>query len=160
MKSLILLAQIVAAHGIKGQVKIKIFADSPESLTEYGIVVNQKQEPVSITNLSIKSPTLAVASIADITTRNQAELLKGTQLFINESQLPPLSDEEVYYGQLMELPLIADGKTLGHVVGVFDFGGGCFCEIRTPAGKIGTVHLTSCTVHSDKLECPEDHFLI
>ncbi len=160
MKSLICLGQIVAGHGIKGQVKIKIFAQSPESLTDYGVIVNEKQEPVSITSLSVKSPTSAVASIASVTTRNQAELLKGTQLFIDESQLPPLSDEEVYYEQLMDLPLIAGDKTLGTVVGVFDFGAGTFCEISTPSGKVGTIHLTSCTVLADKLECEEDHFLI
>ena len=160
MNPLVHLGQIVAAHGIKGQVKIKSLADDPYHLTEYGQLVNEKQEPVIITNFSVKSAVLAVGSINGVTTRNQAELLKGTQLFIHESQLPPPSDEEIYHKQLIGLPLIDDGKILGHVVGVFDFGAGSFCEVRTEKRKTGTVHLTSCTVHSDKLECLEDHFLI
>mgnify|MGYP000104799944 CR=1 FL=1 len=160
MIPLVLLGQIVTAHGIKGQVKIKILTDDPCHLTEYGPLVNEKQESVIITSLVVKSPFLAIASIKGITTRNQAELLKSSQLFIYENQLPPLSDEEIYRKKLIGLPLITDGKIIGHVVDVYNFGAGDFCEVRTPKGKIGTVHLSSCTVYDDKLECPQDHFLI
>jgi len=160
MTHLICLGQITAAHGIKGQVKIKIFASSSDSLTMYGPLVNEKQEPLLITNLSIKAPTLSIASIDGVTTRNQAELLKGTKIFIFDHQLPPPSEDEVYYEQLVGLPLVANNKTLGHVTGIFDFGAGTFCEVQTQAGKTGNIHLTSCTILSDKLECEEDHFLI
>lgn len=160
MNSLILLGQIVAAHGIKGQVKIKILTENPSHLTNYGQLVNEKKEPAIITNLSVKSPSLAVASIKGLTTRNQAELLKNSQLFIYENQLPPLSDEEIYRKKLIGLPLIADDKIIGHVVNVCNFGAGDFCEVRTDKGKIGTVHLSSCIVYDDKLECPHYHFLI
>ena len=160
MDPLILLGQIVAAHGIKGQVKIKILTYNPSHLTDYGQLVNEKQEPVIITSLAVKSPSLAIASIKGITTRNQAELLKNSQLFIYENQLPPLSDEEIYRKKLIGLPLIAYGKTIGHVVDVCNFGAGDFCEVRTDKGKIGAVHLSSCTVYDDKLECSQDHFLI
>lgn len=160
MNHLICLGQITAAHGIKGQVKIKIFARSSDSLTMYGPLVNEKQEPISITSLTIKAPTIAIASIDGVTTRNQAELLKGSKIFIFDHQLPPPSDDEIYYEQLIGLPLIANNKILGHVIGVFDFGAGTFCEVQTQSGKTGNIHLTSCTILSDKLECEEDHFLI
>lgn len=160
MNPLVQLGQIIAAHGIKGQVKIKILTDHPQYFTGYGQLVNDKQEPVTITSFVVKSPFLAVASIKDITTRNQAELLKNSQLSIYENQLPPLSDEELYRKKLIGLPLIAEGKILGHVVDVCNFGAGDFCEICTNKGKIGTIHLSSCTAYDDRLECPEDHFLI
>jgi 16S rRNA processing protein RimM len=160
MTSLVQLGQIITAHGIKGQVKIKILTEHPHYFTDYGQLINEKQEPVIITSLVVKSPFLAVASIKGITTRNQAEVLKGSQLFIVENQLPPLSDEELYRKKLIGLPLIAEGETLGHVVAVCNFGAGDFCEVRTNKGKIGTVHLSSCTVDEDKIECPQDHFLV
>jgi 16S rRNA processing protein RimM len=160
MNDLICLGQIVAAHGIKGQVKIKVFTIYPENLNQYGVLINKNNEPIEIINLAVKSPTSVVASIKGITTRNQAETLKGTQLFIHEDQLPPLSDDEVYYEQLVGLPLVANDKTLGEVVGVFDFGAGAFCEVRATDGKIGTIHLSSCTLLDDKLTCEEEHFLI
>lgn len=160
MSRLICLGKIVAAHGIKGQVKVRIFTNTPDNFTKYGPLVNEKQEYIPLTNLVIKSPNSAIASIDGIINRNQAEILKGTQLFIFEHQLPPPSEDEVYYEQLIGLPLLANEQILGHVVGVFDFGAGAFCEIKTQEGKIGTIHLTSCTVLADKLECEEDHFLI
>lgn len=160
MKNLICLGQIAAAFGIKGQVKVKIFTNTPENLIKYGSLVNEKQEPVSITSLAIKSPNTAIASISGVITRNQAELLKGTKLFIFDNQLPPPSEDEVYFEQLIGLPLIANEKILGHVVGVFDFGAGAFCDVKTQTGKTGTIHLTNCTVLADKLECEAEHFLI
>lgn len=160
MNNLICLGQIAAAFGIKGQVKVKIFTNTPENLIKYGPLVNEKQDSIPITNLTIKSPNTAIVSIDGVTTRNQAELLKGLKLFIFDHQLPPPSEDEVYYEQLIGIPLIANEKILGFVVGVFDFGAGTFCEVKTQTGKTGTIHLTSCVVLADKLECEEDHFLI
>jgi len=160
MNRLICLGQIVAAHGIKGQVKIKTFTTSPENLIEYGTLVNQKHEPIVVNITTIKPPYSVIAFIEGVTTRNQAEILKGTQLFVFEDQLPPSSEDEVYYEKLIGQPLIANAKILAHITGVFDFGAGSFCEAKTPEGKTGTIHLSSCTVFSDKLECEEDHFLV
>lgn len=156
----ICLGQIVAAHGIKGQVKIKTFTAAPENLTQYGSLVNQKQEPITVKITAIKSPISVIASIEGVTTRNQAEALKGFQLFVSEHQLPAPSADEVYYEKLIGLPLMAGGQILGHVTGVFDFGAGSFCEVKTSEGKIGTIHLTSCTVHADRLECDVEQFLV
>lgn len=159
MKPWVCLGQIAAAHGIKGQVKIKTFTEDPDSLTKYGDLVDDKQQPVNITNFKSTSPTTGIAAIANITTRSEAELLKGTQLFVHQDQLPELSETEIYHESLIGLPLIAGDKILGHVIAVHDFGAGCFCEIETN-GKNGTVHLTSCTVFDDHLECYEGNFLI
>lgn len=160
MTRLICLGQIVAAHGIKGEVKIKTFTSDPENLTKYGPLINQKQESIAVKITSAKSPTTVIATIDGITTRNQAETLKNVQLFIFDDQLPPSSADEIYYEKVIGLPLVANGKTLGNVTGVFDFGAGSFCEVKTPEGKIGTIHMTSCNVLADRLECDEEHFLV
>lgn len=183
MKPWVCVGKIVAAHGIKGQVKIKTFTEDPENITKYGQLVDSNQRPVDVLNFSKNSPTSGVSSIANVTTRNQAELLKGIQLFVHQSQLPELSETEIYHESLMGLPLLAGGKKLGEVVGVYDFGAGVFCEIQTPnkiskvsltgckadtagfceintKGKIGTIHLNSCNVFTDHLECDEINFLI
>lgn len=183
MKPWVCLGQITAAHGIKGQVKIKTFTEDPENLTKYGDLVDASQQPVNIVQFSKNSPTTGIATIAGVTTRNLAELLKGTQLFVHEDQLPPLSATEIYHESLIGLPLMAGSKILGEVIGVYDFGAGGFCEVQTPSntskipltgckvgtssvceiqtnGKIGMVHLTSCTVFSSHLECDEVNFLV
>ena len=159
MKPWVRLGKIVAAHGIKGQVKIKTFTENPENLTSYGDLVDGNQNPVKIVSFSKKSEDILIAAVAGVTSRNQAELLKGVELFVHQSQLPALSETEVYHESLLGLRLLADGKKLGEVISVYDFGAGAFCEIQTRT-KVGTIHLTSCTVFSDHLECDEHNFLI
>lgn len=160
MKPWVCIGKIISAHGIKGQVKIKAFTKNLDSFTKYGSLVNEKQEVVVLKKISIQHPSTITATIEDITTRNQAELLKGICLFIHEDNLPPLTEEEVYQDQLINFPLVTKDKILGIIIGVYNFGAGYFCEVRTENGKIGTIHLSSCIIHKDKLECQEDHFLI
>lgn len=159
-KPWVCLGKITAAHGIKGQVKIKTFTENPESLTKYGQLVDSHQKSIEIVSFSKKSDDLLIAAVAGINSRNQAELLKGMQLFVHESQLPPLSEAEIYYESLIGLQLLATGKKLGEVIGVYNFGGGDFCEIKTAENKIGTIHLSNCTVINNHLECDEQNFLI
>ncbi len=159
MKPWVCLGQITAAHGIRGQVKVKTFTEDPENLTKYGELVDAQLQPVVIVQFAKNSPTTGIAAIAGVTTRNVAELLRGTQLFVHQDQLPPLSPTEIYHESLIGLPLKAGDKTLGEVIGVYDFGAGGFCEIKT-SGKIGMVHLSSCMVFADHLECDEVNFLV
>lgn len=160
MKPWVCLGKIVAAHGIKGQVKIKTFTEEPENITKYGLLVDINQKPIEIISFSKKSDNLLIAAINLVNSRNQAELLKGMQLFVHQSKLPSLSETEIYYESLIGLPLLANGKKLGEVIGVYDFGAGSFCEIQTNIKKIGTIHLANCTVFDDHLECEEQNFLI
>lgn len=159
MKPWVCLGVIAAAHGIKGHVKIKAFTEDPESITKYGKLVDDNQKTVSVLQFLKNSPTTGIATISGVTTRNAAELLKGTKLYVHQNQLPTLSETEIYHESLIGLPLVADGKTLGEVIGVYDFGAGCFCEIQT-ADKIGTIHLTSCDIFADHLKCDEANFLV
>jgi 16S rRNA processing protein RimM len=159
MKAWVCLGQIVAAHGIKGQVKIKTFTEDPQNLTKYGNLVDSKQQLVEIISFSKNSPTSGIAAIAGFTTRNQAESLKGIQLFVHQDQLPELCETEIYHESLIGLPLMANGKNLGKVIAVHDFGAGGICEVQT-AEKMGMAHLSSCTVFDDHLECDEANFLV
>lgn len=120
-------------------------------------MLNNNQSPLLI--FQKIPPTTGIAAIAGVTTRNLAELLKGTQLFVHQDQLPDLSATEIYHESLIGLPLKAGDKTLGDVIGVYDFGAGGFCEVQTN-DKIGMVHLASCTVFDDHLECDEVNFLV
>jgi len=82
------------------------------------------------------------------------------QLFVSQEQLPPISEAEIYHVSLIGLPLIAEGETLGEVTGVYDFGAGGFCEIKISAGKVATIHLTSCAIFQDRLECEVGNLLV
>ena len=132
------LAAIVGAHGVTGEVRLKLFGQGPDSLKAY------KGFDAGAKRLTLKTirpgPTGAVARFAEIGGRTEAEGLRGTALTVPRSALPPLAEGEFYHIDLMDLPCISDaGEALGHVVAVENFGAGDILEIERPSvdGKPG-----------------------
>jgi 16S rRNA processing protein RimM len=128
------LATIIGAHGVMGEVRLKIFAEGPESLKRYGSFA------VAGRTLTLKSvrpgSNGAVARFAEIADRNGAEALRGTELTVPRSALPSLSEGEYYHVDLIGLPCFADnGEVLGKIVAVENFGAGDIIEIERPTAK-------------------------
>ena len=92
MTDLICLAKIVAAHGIQGEVKIKTFTSAPKDVLSYGALSNK--EGTHFFELTFKGlqKGLLRAKIKGIETRNDAEGLVGTELFISRDKLPDLEE--------------------------------------------------------------------
>ncbi|MBA4747189.1 MAG: 16S rRNA processing protein RimM [Sphingopyxis sp.] len=126
------LAAIAGAHGVRGEVRLKLFGDTAEGLRAYS------QFTAGDRCLTLKSVRPvnqgAVAAFAEITTREAAEALRGTVLTVPRSALPPLAEGEYYHHDLIGLLAVATtGETLGHVVAVENFGAGDILEIERPA---------------------------
>tara|TARA_B000000441_G_scaffold115009_1_gene86376 strand:- start:284 stop:562 length:279 start_codon:yes stop_codon:yes gene_type:complete len=81
------LGVIIGPHGIKGAVRVKSFTEIPESIAEYGTLHDKNGKSFDL-RLDGQSKGLLIASIKGMTTRNQAEVLKGTELFIKRKLLP------------------------------------------------------------------------
>jgi 16S rRNA processing protein RimM len=132
------LAAIVGAHGVTGEVRLKLFGQGPDSLKAYQGFDAAGQR---LTLKTIRpSPNGAVARFAEIGGRTEAEALRGTALTVPRSALPPLPEGEYYHVDLIDLPCVSDaGEALGHVVAVENFGAGDILEIERPAvdGKAG-----------------------
>ena len=128
----VVLAAIIGAHGVTGEVRLKLFGEGAEALRAY------KGFDAGGRALTLKSvrpgPNGAVARFAELTNRNDAEALRGVQLTVPRSTLPPLEEGEYYLVDLMGLPCISDaGEALGLVVAVENFGAGDILEIERPA---------------------------
>jgi len=123
------LAVIIGAHGVTGEIRLKVFA---EDLKPYKSFNNG-----TLTLKSVRPGSNgAIARIAEINDRNAAEALRGTELTVPRSALPPLEDGEYYHADLLDLPAVsATGEALGHVVAIDDFGAGDVIEIERPDGK-------------------------
>ena len=126
------LAAIVGAHGVTGEVRLKLFGDGPESFRAY------KTLHAAGRALTLKSvrhgPNGAVARFTEITNRNDAEALRGVQLTVPRSALPPLDEGEYYHVDLIGLPCLSNtGDALGQIVAVENFGAGDILEIERPA---------------------------
>lgn len=130
----ITLAAIAGAHGIGGEVRLKIFSESLESFKRYKAFEAAGQ---SLTLKSVRETgKMPIARFAEIADRNAAEALRGKKLTVPRSALPPLEKGEYYHADLMGLPCVTEsGEPVGEVVAVENFGAGDIIEIRMPDGS-------------------------
>ncbi len=128
------LAAIAGAHGIGGEVRLKLFAEGVESLKRHRVLQAGER---SLTLKSVKAGGKgAIARFAEIGDRGAAEGLRGTLLTVSRDALPPLAEGEYYHADLIGLSCFdAGGAALGTVVAVEDFGAGELLEIERPDGK-------------------------
>ncbi len=134
MTDRVVLAAVAGAHGIGGEVRLKLFATSADSLGRHKTVqVGDRQLTLS----SVKpGGGGAIARFAEIGDRTSAEALRGLQVSVPRSALPPLEEGEYYHADLIGLPCEStDGEPLGTVVAVENFGAGDILEIEKPDGK-------------------------
>jgi 16S rRNA processing protein RimM len=131
----VLLGVVATAHGIKGEVKVKTFTKTPDSLGAYGPVTTQDGRVLEIAALRATKADEAVVRFAGIADRNTAETLKGAQLHVERESLPAPGLREFYYADLVGLNAEdASGKRLGTVHGVHNFGAGDVIEIALAGG--------------------------
>jgi 16S rRNA processing protein RimM len=144
----ITLAVIIGAHGIAGEVRLKLFT---EDLKPYkGLSTGDGR---SFTLKSIRPGSNgAVARFAEIPDRNTAEALRGTELTVPRSALPPLAEGEYYHIDLLGLPCLVGEDVIGTAVLVEDFGAGDVLEVEKPDGKRFMVPIAKAvTIEPDRL---------
>jgi 16S rRNA processing protein RimM len=147
MEKHVLLAVVIGASGLKGAVKVKIFAASPEALTSYGAVRDGHGKEFSITALRPGKTGEAVISFSGVTSREAAEALKGTELFIARDALPKPGDDEFYHADLIGLEAQdGEGRILGKVTAIHNYGAGDVIEIARPDGDTVLLAFTRETV--------------
>ena len=123
------LGVIIGPHGIKGAVRVKSFTEKPESIAEYGTLHDKYGKSFDL-QLEGQSKGALIVSIKGMTTRTQAEVLKGTELFIKRKVLPHTDDEEYYHADLLGLYVYnRDGKKMGVVKAIHNFGAGDIVEV-------------------------------
>jgi len=124
------LAVIIGAHGVTGEVRLKLFTE------DLNLYPELKAGGRGLTLKSLRpGPNGAVARFAEIADRNAAEALRGTELTVPRSSLPPLQEGEYYHADLIGLPCISTtGEALGKIVLIENFGASDVIEIERPDG--------------------------
>ncbi|MFL6753193.1 MAG: ribosome maturation factor RimM [Sphingomicrobium sp.] len=130
----IALAAVAGAHGVKGEIRLKLFSDSVESLSRHEklYVAGVERRLLAIRD----GGKAAVARLEGISDRSQAEALRGSLVEVERSALPPLEEGEYYHADLIGLPAVGrDGKPAGIVVAVENYGAGDLLEIELENGR-------------------------
>ena len=130
----VVLAVITGAHGLGGEVRLKLFGEGPDALKRY-----KRFSDNALTLASIKPVKGgAIARFVEIADRGAAERARGTELTVPRSALPPLGEGEYYHHDLLGLPAVSsDGELLGTIVLIDNFGAGDILEIERPRAEDG-----------------------
>ena len=129
------MAAVAAAHGIAGEVRLKLFGEGVVALKRYRAFVLSAGRVLTVAALKDDNKGGAIARFAEVPDRNAAEALRGEVLHVRRSELPPLGEGEYYHADLIGLPAVSStGHPLGHIVAVENYGAGDILEIEKPDG--------------------------
>lgn len=133
--SRILIGKVAAAHGLKGEVKLKCFATDPAALVTYPGLTFADGRKAKV-NAARISGDFVIASIAGIVDRTGAEDLRGAEIFVDRAALPPTEEEEFYLADLIGcVACNSHGAPVGEIVAVPSYGAGDILEIRIGASR-------------------------
>jgi 16S rRNA processing protein RimM len=128
------LAAVAGAHGVKGELRLKLFSDSVENLSRHQrlYVGGAERRLMSIREAGKN----AVARFEGVNDRAAAEALRGSLIEVERSALPPLGEGEYYHADLIGLSCEdREGRAIGIVTAVENYGAGDLLEIEREGGK-------------------------
>jgi 16S rRNA processing protein RimM len=127
------LAAVTGAHGVTGEVRLKLFGEGLEAFSAHR---RFNDGALNLSKVRDDGKGGAIARFAEVADRAAAEALRGTVLTVPRSALPPLEEGEYYHADLLGLSAVSDaGEPLGAVIAVENFGAGDILEIERPDGK-------------------------
>jgi 16S rRNA processing protein RimM len=126
------LGEVVGVHGVKGLVRVRPFTAEPEAFAAYGALQDETGRRLKLEAVG-RAKGVVLARVEGVADRTQAEALRGTRLYVERAALPAIEEAETYYhadliGLLAEN---AEGRALGRVTAVHDFGAGDLLEIES-----------------------------
>jgi len=146
--------QIGAAHGVRGQVRLRSFTADPQAVASYGPFETEDGRVVAIEALRPAKDHF-VATLAGVRDRDAAARLVNTKLFVQRDRLPDITAaDEFYHADLIGLSAVNPaGEKLGTVVAVHNFGAGDLIEVRLDAkGKTELIAFHEVNVPSVDLD--------
>ena len=127
---------IGGAFGVKGQVRLKSFTAHPEDIASYAPLETEDGSMEFSVQIEGSITNGLAARLGGITTKEQADALRGIRLFVPRARLPALPDDEFYHTDLIGLDVVDTGGTaLGRVKAVLNHGAGDLLEIHGPGLK-------------------------
>ena len=127
--SKILVGKIVAPQGIRGDVRVQTFSETPGDFQKFKVLSAAFGENDFKFVRAVPNSTVIIAHVTGFDNRNAAETLRGVELYIDRDTLPDLKKDEYYQADLIGFSVIRDGKKIGIVAGFQNFGAGDIIEL-------------------------------
>ena len=143
----VVIAEIGAAHGVRGEVRVKAHTADPLAIADYGPLFDGKGRVFKVKSLRHLKDDMLVVAFEGLTDRTAAEKLTRTGLHVDRSVLPPPDEDEFYHADLIGLAAVdAAGKPLGTVAAIHNFGAGDIIEIAPAHGPTLMLPFTDAVV--------------
>lgn len=131
MADLICVGAIAGSFGVRGEVRLKSYTAIPEDIETYSPLTTEDGSRSFDVQLTRQIKNGFSAHLTGVLTKEQADDLRGVQLFVPRERLPNLPDDEFYHADLIGLTVFDTGGTeLGKVSAVLNHGAGDLLEIR------------------------------
>ncbi|HEY3779127.1 MAG TPA: ribosome maturation factor RimM [Rhizomicrobium sp.] len=136
----VLLGVVIGAQGLKGEVRVKTFTETPERIASYGPLRTVDGHVLEIAASRAAKTDTAVVRFKGIDDRTAAEALADARLFVPRSALSPAGEDEFYHSDLIGLRVQdSEGRMIGDIRAIHNFGAGDVIEIQR--GEGGTLLL-------------------
>jgi 16S rRNA processing protein RimM len=131
----ICLGQIGATHGVRGEVRLRSFTSDPRAIASYGPLETDDGRELAIESLKPAGDHF-IARLSGILDRDAARALANAKLYVPRERLPvPEAPDEFYHADLIGLAVLdPEGKQLGTIVAIHNFGAGDLIEVRPATG--------------------------
>lgn len=140
-------AQIGAAHGLRGGVHLRSFTEKPEAFAQYGpLETEDGTRRLEIDSVKPSKDGFIVRFVG-VTRREHAEALRNVNLYVDRDRLPAAGDDEFYYADLIGLAAVTpDGEAFGEVIALHNFGAGDIIELKLDSGASTMLAFDKATV--------------
>jgi 16S rRNA processing protein RimM len=124
---------IAGSYGVKGEVRLKSFCSDPEAIAAYGPLFTEDGSRSFRVTLTRPVAGGLGARLSGVTSKEAADALKGTGLYVDRDRLPPPGDEEYYHADLIGMEVRdTGGVLLGQLSAVHNHGAGDLIEVQGP----------------------------
>lgn len=134
----VVVAEVVKPHGIRGEICIHSFADSPSLFGLVHELVLEKGGRTQVRRLQSwrEHQGRVLVRLEGVADRNAAEDLRGWTVLVDADALPEVEDDEVYLREIIGFAVqLADGTSLGELSGVIETPGQDTWTIDAPGGS-------------------------
>lgn len=135
-KDRICIGSVAGAFGVQGEVRLKSYCAEPTTIADYGPLWTEDGSRSFKVTLTRPVAAGLGARLSGIKTKDEADALRGTNLFVDRARLPKLPDDEFYHADLIGLSVQdTGGKVLGRITAVHNHGAGDLLEVSGPGLK-------------------------
>ena len=130
---------VTKTHGVRGEVKVFPMTDDVNRFRKLSEIIVRKKSGAEET-LEVESArffkNMVILKLHGIDTVEKAEEYRGSALFVTRENAVPLSENEYYIADLIDLAVLTDnGEALGTLTDVLSTGANDVYEVTSDTGK-------------------------